>query len=78
MMPAYSALAENLKDLVDVAVLDCTNAANETYCARYKVSGYPTVKLFVVQESEADKVKRKKIVLGTQLIVQTIHFYHVS
>lgn len=66
MIPAYNALANDLKDLVDIAAIDCTNSANESICSRYQVSGYPTLKLFVVQENEADKIKRK-IVLGTDL-----------
>lgn len=68
MIPAYNALAENLKNLVDISAIDCTDSSNSSICSRYQVSGYPTLKLFVVQESETDKIKRKKIVLGKHKI----------
>lgn len=60
MIPAYNKLAENLKDLVEIAVIDCTVSSNAPICSKYRVEGYPTLKFFVVQEGE----KRKKIVLG--------------
>ncbi len=60
MIPAYNKLAENLKDLVEIAVIDCTISSNAPICSKYRVEGYPTLKFFVVQEDE----KRKKIVLG--------------
>lgn len=64
MIPAYNKLAENLKGLVDVATLDCTSSSNAPICSKYNVEGYPTLKFFIVQESESEKGKRKKIVLG--------------
>lgn len=64
MIPAYNKLAENLKDLVDIAVVDCTSSSNTPICSKYRVEGYPTLKFFVVQESDSEKGKRKKVVLG--------------
>lgn len=61
MVPVYNKLAENLKELVDVAAVDCTNSMNQDVCAKYRIEGYPTLKFFVVQESDG---KKKKVVLG--------------
>ena len=61
MIPAYNKLAENLKGLVDIASLDCTDSANAAICAKYRVEGYPTLKFFIVNDSGAGK--RKKTVL---------------
>ena len=62
MIPAYNKLAENLKELVDVAAVDCTDSMNQDVCGKYRIEGYPTLKFFVVQESEGNK--KKKVVLG--------------
>lgn len=62
MIPAYDKLAENLRDLVDVAAIDCSDTFNAQTCGKYAVQGYPTVKFFVIQEVEG---KKKKVVLGT-------------
>ena len=65
MTPAYDQLAENLHDLVDVAVMDCTDSSNASMCGKYKVEGYPTLKFFVMQEVNG---KKKKVVLGKREI----------
>lgn len=62
MMPTYDKLAENLRDLVDIAAIDCTDTFNAPMCSKYRVDGYPTLKLFVIQEVDG---KKKKVVLGT-------------
>ena len=62
MIPAYNKLAENLKELVDVVAVDCTDSMNQDVCGKYRIEGYPTLKFFVVQESEGNK--KKKVVLG--------------
>ena len=64
MVPAYNKLAESLKDLVEVATVDCTDFSNQNLCEKYRIEGFPTLKFFVVQESEREKGKKKKIVLG--------------
>lgn len=64
MIPAYNKLAENLKDLVEIAAIDCTNSFNAPICSKYKIEGYPTLKFFVIQENANEQGKRKKIVLG--------------
>lgn len=62
MMGSYDKLAEDLRGIVDIASMDCTDMFNEPMCTKYRVNGYPTLKFFVIQEVEG---KKKKVVLGT-------------
>ena len=72
MIPAYNKLAENLKELVDVVAVDCTDSMNQDVCGKYRIEGYPTLKFFVVQESEGNK--KKKVVLGKSIFDNRLSF----
>lgn len=74
MIPAYNELAEKLKDLVDIVAVDCTDSLNKNLCGKYRIEGYPSLKFFVVQESEAEKGQKKKIVLGNFVFVIKFDF----
>jgi protein disulfide-isomerase A6 len=39
MVPAYNKLAENMKEIVDIASIDCTSSVNQAICAKYRVEG---------------------------------------
>jgi thiol-disulfide isomerase/thioredoxin len=80
MIPAYNKLAENLKDLVEVVAVDCTDSSNQNLCGKYRVEGYPTLKFFIVQESESSEKKKtmkKKIVLGNKLLYYISMIIHI-
>jgi thiol-disulfide isomerase/thioredoxin len=82
MIPAYNKLAENLKDLVEVVAVDCTDSSNQNLCGKYRVEGYPTLKFFIVQESESSEkktttMKKKKIVLGNKLLYYNSMIIHI-
>lgn len=61
MIPAYDALADNLRELVDIAAIDCAVSSNAATCGKYHVEGYPTLKFFMIQEVDG---KKKKVVLS--------------
>lgn len=61
MIPAYNSLAENLRELVDIAAIDCAKSVNAPICGKYNVEGYPTLKFFMIQEVNG---KRQKVVLS--------------
>lgn len=47
LKPKYKKAAEELGDLIDLYMVDCTDEKNggQSLCSRYEVKGYPTVKM---------------------------------
>lgn len=69
MAPAYNSFAKDMKGLIVVAAMDCTQPPNTSLCGRYAQEGYPTLKFFVIQEQNG---KNKKVVLGTKFLLKFI------
>lgn len=50
--PQYEAAAKHLNGIVPLVAVDCTNQKTQELCARYNVTGYPSVKLFNSKSSK--------------------------
>ncbi|KAI7863783.1 hypothetical protein BDF14DRAFT_1841102 [Spinellus fusiger] len=46
LTPEWKKVASNLKGLVTVAAINCDEDSNKQICSQYKITGFPTIKLF--------------------------------
>jgi protein disulfide-isomerase-like protein len=54
LKPEYIKLAKELKGLVQVAALDCDDAANRPLAGKYGIQGFPTIKIFTGAKQPVD------------------------
>ncbi|KAI9293490.1 thioredoxin-domain-containing protein [Neoconidiobolus thromboides FSU 785] len=57
LKPIYESVASKVKDLAQVAAIDCDEEKNKPICAQYGIQGFPTIKLF--PSSVKSKGKKK-------------------
>ncbi|KAK9474908.1 thioredoxin-like protein [Dipodascopsis tothii] len=55
LRPHYAKAAQSVGSLAKVAAVRCDEAGNEALCSRFRVKGYPTLKVFRAQKSAPGK-----------------------
>lgn len=53
LAPIYNKLATSLKDMVNVAAIDCDEESNKSVCGQYGIQGFPTIKVMRPKTNKA-------------------------